>query len=157
MELVLAIAEPADAARIAEIHMAAFGTNAMLLAQFPTPTVRESLQNTIEKKALADITDPNITVLVVRASRKDGAVVGSHASPENGQTGLVKHKDEIVTISFAKWSHPTVDRREQLEPVWNYPEGTNLDVLGKWHSKVDEVQERNIGSTPCYRRFPYLY
>lgn len=54
-----------DAARIAEIHMAAFKDNAMLRAQFPTPTIRKSLQICIEDKTLADINDPKISVLVV--------------------------------------------------------------------------------------------
>lgn len=57
-----------DAARIAEIHMAAFKHNAMLHAQFPTPTIRKSLQICIEEKALADINDPRISVLVVTTS-----------------------------------------------------------------------------------------
>lgn len=54
-----------DAPRIAEIHMAAFGPNAMLHAQFPTPAIRQGLQISIENKALADIDDPKTTVLVV--------------------------------------------------------------------------------------------
>jgi hypothetical protein len=66
MPLLVAIAEPADAARITDIHMAVFGSNAMLRAQFPTATVRAELQKTIEKKALADIEDHRTTVLVVR-------------------------------------------------------------------------------------------
>lgn len=57
-----------DAPRVAEIHMAAFGHNAMLLAQFPTPSIRQRLQTCIEDKALADIDDPNTTVLVVTSS-----------------------------------------------------------------------------------------
>lgn len=48
--------------------MAAFKHNAMLHAQFPTPTIRKSLQTCIEDKALADINDPKITVLVVTTS-----------------------------------------------------------------------------------------
>lgn len=58
-----------DASRIAEIHMAAFGPNAMLHAQFPTPIIRQELQKCIEKKALADIDDSKTTVLVVTGSK----------------------------------------------------------------------------------------
>lgn len=54
-----------DASRIAAIHMAAFGPNAMLHAQFPTPAIRKGLQTCIEEKALADMDGPKITVLVV--------------------------------------------------------------------------------------------
>ncbi len=57
-----------DATRVAEIHMAAFGRNAMLHAQFPTPAIRQGLQTCIEDKALADIDDPKTTVLVVTSS-----------------------------------------------------------------------------------------
>ena len=57
-----------DAPRIAEIHMAAFGRNAMLHAQFPTPATREALQTCIRDKAVADIEDPKTTVLVVTSS-----------------------------------------------------------------------------------------
>lgn len=52
--------------------MAAFQHNAMLRAQFPTPTIRKSLQACIEDKALADIDDPKITVLVVTISNGKG-------------------------------------------------------------------------------------
>lgn len=57
-----------DAPRIAEIHMAAFGPNAMLRAQFPTPAIRQGLQTCIENKAVADIDDPKTSVLVVTSS-----------------------------------------------------------------------------------------
>lgn len=62
------VATPQDAPRIAEIHMAAFGPNAMLHAQFPTPAIRQGLQTCVEDKALADINDQNTTVLVVTGS-----------------------------------------------------------------------------------------
>lgn len=68
MPLILSLASLTDAGRIAEIHMAAFGSNAMLRAQFPTPAVRDALQRSIEWKALADIKDPKTTVLLVRDS-----------------------------------------------------------------------------------------
>ncbi|KAL8668714.1 MAG: hypothetical protein Q9168_006672, partial [Polycauliona sp. 1 TL-2023] len=57
--------------------MAAFGSNALLLAQFPTPDVRTQLKDCIARKAAEDILDPNIAVIVAR------------------------HQDKIV--SFAKW------------------------------------------------------
>jgi hypothetical protein len=40
-QLTLIEASEDDATRIADAHMAAFGTNLMLLAQFPTPAIRE--------------------------------------------------------------------------------------------------------------------
>lgn len=64
-QLRMRTATPGDAPRIAEIHMAAFGSNAMLHAQFRAPVIRRGLQISIENKALADIEDPKVTVLVV--------------------------------------------------------------------------------------------
>lgn len=50
--------------------MAAFGTNDMLHAQFPTPAIRKALQICIKDKAIADIEDPKISVLVVTIPRR---------------------------------------------------------------------------------------
>jgi len=67
MPLTISTATPSDARRIAEIHMLAFGSNLLLRAQFPSPSIRLALQNSIYQKALADIHDPWVSVLVVRA------------------------------------------------------------------------------------------
>ncbi|KAI1456381.1 putative GNAT family acetyltransferase [Annulohypoxylon moriforme] len=134
MPLALSIAYRADAARIAEIHMAAFGSNAMLLAQFPTAAVRDALKQCIESKALADISDPNITVLVVRESNQDDK------HQENGGT----------VVAFAKWAHPAPTDGDHIEPPWVWPEGTNLKILEDWTKKTEEAQARAVGVSPCY-------
>ncbi|RYP76454.1 hypothetical protein DL769_003620 [Monosporascus sp. CRB-8-3] len=121
-----------DAPRIAEIHMAAFGPNAMLHAQFPTPAIRKGLQICIEKKALADIDDPKTTVLVVTGSDDPEKNVG-------------------VVIAFAKWSHPVLPGEDYVEPPWIWPEGTDLDTLGAWTAKAAEAESRSVGDAPCYR------
>ncbi|KAI0025586.1 hypothetical protein F4780DRAFT_341643 [Xylariomycetidae sp. FL0641] len=103
----LDIAEPADAARIAEIHMAAFSSNTMLLAQFPTPRVREQLQESIRLKALGDIADPQVSVLVVRdETEKQHAV-----------------------MAFAKWSHPVSSDQDYNETPWIWPPCTDLGLV----------------------------
>ena len=129
MPLHVSPASETDATRIAAIHMAAFGTNAMLLAQFPTPTVREKLQICIATKALADIRDPEIAVLVVR----DGG-----------------NADEVV--SFAKWSLPVREGEACVESPWLWPEGTELEVLDRWTRVVEEAKERVVGEGACYRK-----
>ena len=107
--------------------MAAFGTNAMLLAQFPTPATREKLQICIAEKALADIRDPKIAVLVVR--------------------------DDDEVISFAKWSLPVLEEGETyVEAPWLWPEGTNWEVLDQWAGVVESAKDRVIGEVPCYRK-----
>ena len=109
--------------------MAAFGTNAMLLAQFPHPTVREKLQTCIAAKALADIADPNIAVLVVR-NDVDGA-------------------DEV--ISFAKWNLPARRGEVCVEAPWLWPEGTDKGVLEEWSGIMEEAKGRVLGEEDCYR------
>ncbi|KAK8092100.1 GNAT family acetyltransferase [Apiospora hydei] len=121
-----------DASRIAEIHMAAFGRNAMLHAQFPTLAIRKGLQKCIKDKAVADINDPRMTVLVVTSS--DG--------PES-TAGAV--------VAFAKWSHPVLPGEDYVEPPWIWPEGTDLETLGAWIAKASEVESRSaVGGVPCY-------
>ncbi|KAL2755410.1 hypothetical protein ACRALDRAFT_2105797 [Sodiomyces alcalophilus JCM 7366] len=126
-------ATPADAEKIAEIHMAAFGANGMLRAQFPTPSVRAALKETIRAKAIADIQDPKITVLVVRDS--------DVREPHNGSR----------IIAFAKWSHPVLRDENYTETPWVWPEGTDHAVSATWTSKMEEAQERVRGDRPCYR------
>ncbi|CAD6578678.1 MAG: hypothetical protein ASARMPREDX12_008937 [Alectoria sarmentosa] len=128
MPLHVSPASESDASRIAAIHMAAFGTNAMLLAQFPSPTVRESLQTCIASKALADIGDPKTAVLVVRDDEID---------------------DEIV--SFAKWSLPVAEGDSYMESPWLWPEGTDWKVLDRWTGLVESAKEGVVGKGACYR------
>ena len=129
MSLHLCPASESDASRIAAIHMAAFGTNAMLLAQFPTTTARRELQICLASKAIADIRDPNIAVLVVR-------------DDEN------IHKE---VISFAKWSLPIMDGEVYVEAPWLWPEGTNWEALDQWTGIVESAKERVVGKEACYR------
>ena len=119
-----------DAARIAEIHMAAFKDNAMLRAQFPTPAIRRSLQTCIEDKTLADINDPKIAVLVVTTSNI---------------------KDKELVVAFAKWSHPIFPGEDYVESPWVWPDGTDLDTLRAWTAKAAEAESRSVGDSPCYR------
>ncbi|KAI1412218.1 putative GNAT family acetyltransferase [Hypoxylon sp. FL1857] len=132
MALKMTPATRADARRIAEIHMAAFGDNAMLRTQFPTTAVREGLQRSIEWKALADIDDPHVTVLVVR---------------DLDCQCEAKHD----VIAFAKWSHPISNTEDYVEAPWIWPDGTDEGVLEAWTKKTEEALEHAIGAVPCYR------
>ncbi|RWA07071.1 hypothetical protein EKO27_g8039 [Xylaria grammica] len=157
MTLKLYPALPADAGRISDIHMAAFGSNAMLLAQFHTPDVREGLRESIRRKALADIDDPKITVLVVRNLPSDPDVAnagdgGFHRSLVNGLPGEPGSEGtpEGEVVAFAKWSHPVAKGEEYEETAWIWPPGTNLDILEGWGRVTEEVQEQAVGDRPCY-------
>ncbi|KAI1774843.1 putative GNAT family acetyltransferase [Hypoxylon cercidicola] len=146
MSLTLAFAEHEDAARIAEIHMAAFGSNAMLLAQFPTPTVRDALQKSIEFKALADIDDPRTTVLVVRCS----SLACSSDVTKLDETNC-EHRPRGNAIAFAKWAHPVSIEEDYTEPPWIWPAGTDLKTLGDWTQVTEQAQSHAVGDAPCYR------
>jgi hypothetical protein len=161
MPLKLCTATPADAPRIAEIHMLAFGSNKMLRAQFPTPAIRAALQKSIENKTLADIEDPKISVLVVRELLSEEQNVVKDEKGNVGKGGEVVPKEGKV-ISFAKWSHPIKEGEDYVEHPWVWPEGTNLEVLENWGKEIDEAYERVLDVTPCYRKvsillFPILF
>jgi hypothetical protein len=126
-QLTLSEASEDDAARIADIHMAAFGTNLMLLAQFPTPASRDELRVTLREKAVDEIRDPQWTVLVVC-----------------DDTGKI--------ISFAKWKRPVPESEldRYIEKPWKWPTETRFDILEEWTSKVEEAGNMLLGTTPCY-------
>ncbi len=126
MTLKLTFATEQDASRIADIHMAAFATNAMLIAQFPSSAVREGLRISIACKTTDDIRDSHIAVLLVR------------------DTDL---NDEV--ISYAKWSLPSSTSGN--EAPWIWPEGTRLDILNQWTEKVDRAKKKILGDERCYR------
>lgn len=134
MPLSLSIATEAEAdpvaVRIGDIHMAAFHSNGMLLAQFPTPAVREGLRKSIVRKTIDDIKDVKTTVVLVR----DG--------------------DEI--ISFAKWVDPVKEGEDYEEPPWHWPEGTRHDILDEWTEKVESASERVLRNTAHYRKLRHL-
>ena len=151
MPLVLSTAQPQDAPRIADIHMAAFATNAMLLAQFPTPAVREGLRRTVAAKALADIQDAKTTVLIVRDL--DQGRYGPEQQFDTSLDTALLPPAGVKVIAFAKWAHPTTaDDHEYSEPEWVWPEGTNRGVLDRWTRKTEEAQANAVGSRPCYRK-----
>ncbi|KAI0454715.1 putative GNAT family acetyltransferase [Xylaria acuta] len=161
MPLKLYPAVPTDAGRISEIHIAAFASNAMLLAQFQTPEVRKRLRESIRMKALADIEDPKITVLVVRDilqdsdtlymreaegdsyTHSDFNIIRNWSNSEESQAGKV--------IAFAKWSHPVGKDEKYEETAWVWPPGTNMNILESWGRATEEAQEQSVGDQPCYR------
>ena len=125
MNFEVTAAAESDADLIADVHMAAFSSNALLLAQFPTPAIRDQLRNRIAQKAADDIRDPNIAVLVVR--------------------------DQDKIVSFAKWSLPVSASETYVEAPWLWPEGTNFPVLNEWTKKVEQAQQKALGELPSYR------
>ena len=126
MTLKLTFATERDASHIADIHMAAFATNEMLLAQFPTPSIREGLRYCIARKATDDIRDHHTTVLLVQDTELNNE-----------------------TIGFAKWSLPS--STFENEAPWIWPEGTRLDILDQWTERVEMAKKRVLGDERSYR------
>ena len=123
-------AAESDAQTIADVHMAAFRDNGMLLAQFPTSAIREQLRLCIAKKAADDIRDPKIAVLVI------------HSGGE--------------LISFAKWSLPVSAVEKYEEASWIWPEETDFAVLERWTERVLAARERVMGDRQCYSKLTQL-
>ena len=65
LPLKLCLVAESETDQIAAVHMAAFGSNAMLQAQFPISSAREEQRSCIAQKAVDDMRDPNIAVVVV--------------------------------------------------------------------------------------------
>lgn len=126
MALQLTFATEVDASCIADIHMAAFATNEMLLAQFPTPSVRQALWTCIAKKAADDIRDPHTAVLLIKDKDLNGEI-----------------------ISFAKWNLPTSSPTN--EAPWIWPEGTRIDILHQWTEKVESAKDLVVKDISHYR------
>ena len=127
MTLKITVASEEDAARISDIHMAAFGTNEMLLAQVPTEKARQGLRKCIARKAAGDIKDPRIDVLLVRDTKIDNQA-----------------------IAYAKWSSPS--STSETETPWIWPDGTRHDILDEWIKILSEADVSIMGNEPCYRK-----
>jgi hypothetical protein len=151
----ISIAAPEHAARIAQIHMAAFGSNVMLLAQFPTEDVLKGLERSIEMKARADIEDSNSTVIIAWASEEAESRAENNPSRSiPAERSRDAYSDTI--IGFAKWTHPIEVGSDYEEPAWVWPEGTVHDVLNAWTRVEEEAQEAIVGSEPCYSEYTIL-
>ena len=124
-------AAESDAQAIADVHMAAFRDNGMLMTQFPTPAIREQLRICIARKAADDIRDPKIAVLVIHS--------------------------EGELISFAKWSLPVSPIEKYEEASWAWPEETDFAILERWTERVLAARGRVMGDRQCYSKLTQLY
>jgi len=129
--LQLTVATEADADCIASIHLAAFDSNPLLHAQFPTPSSLEVLHAALSQDALNAIRNGEgcgTIVLVVRDTEADGQI-----------------------ISFAKWDLP-----EKLKDIVHsditWPEDCRREYLDEYHEKAGFAKNRIIGNKPCYRK-----
>jgi hypothetical protein len=124
------LAKPNDASRIAELHVQAFSPNALMQAIHGPPSTWETLHKSAEEKFLADMHDPNMSVLVAR-------------------------EDSGETAGYAVWVHPEKEKDRTPSSTWNLPESTNWDVLRPWKEEAGKVAEEGIGDVLRYGVFPY--
>lgn len=121
-----------DAARIADIHLAAMNSNPLLHAQFPTPSSLARLRDYLEAYTTRELEDRTKGVLVARLN------------------------DTNEIISFAKWdcpSHAADATNEKLETGdIKDIEGCNSLYLERYAATAVVAKERYFGDGKCYCR-----
>ncbi|KAH9212641.1 hypothetical protein DL95DRAFT_391363, partial [Leptodontidium sp. 2 PMI_412] len=126
MVLQLRPASPSDADRIATIHLAAFNSNPLLHAQFPTPASLAALQTILAQETLHAIQNRQNAkaILVVRDTELEGG-------------------EEEQVIGFAKWDLPRKEGEEKLvlhEGV-TWHEDCRTEWLDRYHDLAEEAME----------------
>ena len=130
MVLRLSAATAADVDQIAAVHLAAFDSNALLHAQFPTPSSRSALQQILSQEMSAAIQNERSgkVVLVVRDTDAENQI-----------------------ISFAKWDLPGLSKGpHHLGGSW--PEDCQEQYLDEYYDKAEAAKNRVVGDRPCYRK-----
>jgi len=119
---------PANAARIAEIHLTAMDANPLLHAQFPTP---ESLR--AAKQFLTEFTDSQLT------NATSGVLVA-----RDNETGTI--------VGFAKWESPFHREDVKLESGdLQEVQGCRREFLDRYVALAEEAMARSFGNKACYR------
>jgi hypothetical protein len=130
MVLHLFAAATADVDQIAAVHLAAFDSNALLHAQFPTLSSRAALQQILSQEMFATIQNNHSgkVVLVVRDTDAENQI-----------------------ISFAKWDLPGLSKDpSSLGSTW--PEDCQEQYLNEYYDKAEAAKNRVVGDHPCYRK-----
>lgn len=135
MVLKLSNAGPADVDRIAAIHLAAFSSNILLHAQFPTTASLASLRSILVEEmllAIENLETVSKVVLVVRDSEANEQI-----------------------ISFAKWDLPGVPKHPKSNILWH--EDVRQEYLEEYVGLAEAAKDRVVGNAPCYRELPFIY
>jgi hypothetical protein len=118
----------ADAARIAEIHLAAMDSNPLLHAQFPSPDSLSALQAFLKAHTAAQLRDVSSGILVA----------------EYPETGLI--------AGFAKWDSPSHPEPKLESGDLRYLKECRREFLEEYAALAAEAEKRSFGDQPCYRR-----
>ncbi|KAK4190856.1 hypothetical protein QBC35DRAFT_377081 [Podospora australis] len=117
-----------DAARIADIHVAAMYSNPLLHAQFPTPESLRALTSFLEADIAGAIRNAATGILVAQ-------------DPETG-----------VIAGFIRWTSPSHPEDVKLESGdLQYLEGCRREFLDGYTSVAEAAKDRSVGDKPCYR------
>ncbi|TVY85028.1 Allophanate hydrolase [Lachnellula suecica] len=130
MVLQLSDAADGDVDEIARLHLAAFDSNVLLHAQFPTPESLATLHSVLSQEILHDIQNAQAAGKVVKVVRDTEA--------------------DSKIISFAKWDLPNVSKvGHQVDSAWH--EDTRREFLDIYHEKARDAKARVVGDKLCYR------
>jgi len=132
--MVLHLSEAAadDVDRIAEIHLAAFDSNVLLHAQFPTKASLEWLHSILSREMLSAIQnehDSGKAVLIVKDTDADNQI-----------------------ISFAKWDLPVGFSKGSYHSNLTWPEDCRQEYLEQYYELAEATKNRVVGDQPCYRK-----
>lgn len=129
MVLHLSRATRDDVDEIADVHLAAFDSNPLLHAQFPTAASLNALHSFLSRSSLASLQTTSKAILVVRDTE-----VGEKI------------------ISFARWDLPVTAEVDDVSfPDITSVGGCNKEYL-EWYSALAEATKaRVVRSKPCYR------
>lgn len=131
MVLQVSAAAAEDVDEIAALHLAAFDTNALLHAQFPTTAALDGLQKYLSQEMLHTIehaADAEKAVLVVRDTDSGSRIVG-----------------------FSKWDLPGL-RKDAPHSDITWPADCRQEYLDRYYELAEVTKDRVIGDKPCYRK-----
>jgi hypothetical protein len=135
MVLQLSDAAIGDVDRIASMHLAAFDSNVLLHAQFPTPESLAALYSLLSQEMLHTIQNAQAAgkaVMVVRDTEAENQI-----------------------ISFAKWDLPGASKVEHHVGV-TWHEDVRKEFLGMYYEKAELAKARVVGDKVCYRKTRHL-
>lgn len=134
MVLRLSCATSKDVDEIADVHLAAFDSNTLLHAQFPTRASLDALRSYLSQELLASLQVGSKAILVVRDTELGEKI-----------------------ISFAKWDLPSPAVSQNISmPEITQVEGCNKEFLERYSAMAKATKVRVVGSSPCYRKNDFL-
>lgn len=132
-----------DADLLAAIQIDAFKSNELFKVQFPTLKAIDGYSRFLAERIKEEIEHSHAHVLVIRERR------GWHERGPNQQRfGAVRTNSPVA---FAIWRPPYPNEDADLNASKQWPEQTNVDMIVRWGTKVNEAYRTAMGDDICYR------